>query len=210
MCERVVVTDCVCDCSSRCCRYSGAFLSLRDSFKVSLLISLFLRRRLFIFFCCRLGSSKFAPISSSHSDSHGVATGECICIGEVACTVPGDCISIGEVACTVPSDSTLESMLVAFSASRMCSSWLSFCRMFICFSIVLTFSSREFTFCSSSSMLSKFTSRCDASPPSIEESASPVLSLFCDNIRILSRSLVGRPFVIHSPNDHISLQGMVT
>ena len=83
--------------------------------------------------------------------------------------------------------------------------WLSFCRMFICFSIVLTFSSREFTVCSSSSMLSKFTSRCDASPPSIEESASPVLSLLCDNIRILSRSLVGRPFVIHSPNDHISL-----
>ena len=39
----------------------------------------------------------------------------------------------------------------------------------------------------------------------IEESASPVLSLFCDNIRILSRSLVGRPFVIHSPSDHISL-----
>ena len=110
MCERVVVTDCVCDCSSRCCWYSGAFLSLQDSFKVSLLISLSLRRRLFILFCCRLGSSKFAPISSSHSDSHGVATGECICIGEVACTVPGDCISIGEVACTVPSDSTLESM----------------------------------------------------------------------------------------------------
>ena len=69
---------------------------------MSLLISLSLRRCHFIFLCCRLGSSKFAPISSSHSDSHGVATGDCICIGEVACTVPGDCICIGEVACTVP------------------------------------------------------------------------------------------------------------
>ena len=89
------------------CPDSAGILSLRDSFNVLPFISISLRRFLFIFFCCRLGTSKIAPISLSHCDSLGVSAGDCICIGEVECPVS--------------SDSMLVSIPLAFSVSCVCS-----------------------------------------------------------------------------------------